>query len=127
MPVSIDAFESDDALGEPSVGEQVVTHLATNSDKAFERGEIAAAIDADTNAVASALTRLKERGLVRHRERYWAITDDRERLRGAYDLHRLLEGLAADEAEAFDREVWLADARPVEREGDEDRFGDGSD
>ena len=24
MPVSIDAFESDDALGEPSVGEQVV-------------------------------------------------------------------------------------------------------
>jgi hypothetical protein len=31
---------------------------------------------------------LKERGLVRHKRPYWAITDDEERLQSAYRLHR---------------------------------------
>jgi Mn-dependent DtxR family transcriptional regulator len=127
MPVSIDAFESSDSLTEPSTGERVVAHLAANSDKAFMRGEIAAAIDADPNAVGSALTRLKERDLVRHREQYWAITDDRERLRAAYDLHRLLGSLSGNEDEAFDREAWLADATPIEAGRDEDGAVDESD
>lgn len=126
MPVSIDAFESDDSLDEPSIGERVVAHLAGNSDKAFKRGEIAAAIDADPNAVGSSLTRLKRRDLVRHREQYWAITDDRERLRGAYDLRRLLSNLANDEDEAFDREAWLKNATPVEESRDEGGAGNES-
>ena len=127
MSVSIDAFESGDSLDEPPIGERVVAYLAANSDKAFKRGEIAAAIDADPNAVGSALTRLKSRGLVRHREQYWAITDDRELLHETYDLRRLLEDLAADEDEAFDREGWLTDARPVEGYREEDASEDESD
>lgn len=127
MPISIDVFEGDASLEEPTVGERVVAFLTVNDDKAFKRGEIAEAIDADPNAVGSALSWLKDRGLVRHRERYWAITDDREHLRGAYDLHALLDGLVAGEDEPFDREAWLANATPIEKENDENgsEAGDG--
>ncbi|PSP87308.1 hypothetical protein BRC90_10835 [Halobacteriales archaeon QS_4_69_34] len=114
MPIGIDAFEGEESLGEPSTGERVVAYLAANDDKAFERSEIAAAIDAGPNAVGSALTRLKDRGLVRHRGHYWTVTDDHERLRDAYDVHALLEGLAAGEDEPFDREAWVRDATPVQ-------------
>ena len=114
MPVSIDAFECDETLSEPSVGERVIAYLATNHDTAFKRSEIAAAIDADANAVGSALTRLKRRGLVRHRQHYWAVTDHRDRLRAAYDVHALFDSLAAAEDEKFDRAAWLQDATPIE-------------
>lgn len=120
MPVNIDVFEGDENLTEPSTGEQVVAYLAANDDKAFKRGEIAAAIDTDSNAVGSALTRLKDRGLVRHRQQYWAITDDRDRIRAAYDIHRLLGSLTDSEDEAFDREAWLTDATSVENHRAED-------
>lgn len=121
MPIDIAAFEHDGRLGEPSIGERVITYLAANDDKAFTRGEIAAAIDAAPNAVGSALTRLKNRDLVRHRERYWAITDDQERLRAAEGLHDLLETLAVDDEEPFDREAWLANATPVGNQSGESR------
>ncbi|PSP81239.1 MarR family transcriptional regulator [Halobacteriales archaeon QS_4_69_225] len=49
----------------------------------------------ETDAVSAILSRLKERGLVRHKRPYWAITDDRERLQSAYRLHRHYEN--ADE------------------------------
>ena len=69
MPVSIDAFEND-AIHEPTASEQVIAYLVRNDDKAFTRGEIAADVEADADAVGSALTRLKDRGLVRHRQHY---------------------------------------------------------
>jgi Mn-dependent DtxR family transcriptional regulator len=127
MPIGIDVFEGEESLGDPSTGERVVAHLAANDDKTFERSEIAAAIDADPNAVGSALTRLKDRGLVRHREHYWAVTDDHERLRDAYNVHALLEGLATGEDEPFDREAWVSEATPVEEyhTEDVDRADDG--
>ncbi len=87
MPVSIDEFESGDLPEGPSVPEQVVTYLYTHRDAAFTRAEIATAIDEDPNTVGTALTRLKERELVRHRGQYWAIVEDRQRVAGAYDLH----------------------------------------
>ena len=120
MPIGIDAFEHDKVLNEPSTGERVVAYLAANADKAFKRGEIADAIDADANAVGSALTRLKRRGLVRHRQHYWAITDDRERLRAAHDVHLLFDGLAGMDDETFDRETWVADANPIREDRTED-------
>lgn len=48
---------------------------------------------ADPNVVGSALSRFKQADLVRHRGRYWAITDVIERLRSAYDLHRVTQAL----------------------------------
>jgi len=93
MPISIDAFEADAIPGDPSVPEQVVAFLAANDDAAYTRSELASAIEADPNTVGTALSRLKERELVRHRGRHWAITDDRERLAAAYDLHAATERL----------------------------------
>ena len=105
MPVSIDEFESGDLPHGPSVPEQVVTFLYGQRDKAFTRGEIATAIDADPNAVGTALSRLKDRNLVRHRGEYWAITDDIERVTAAYDLHAATRSLDADDG-GIDPENW---------------------
>jgi Mn-dependent DtxR family transcriptional regulator len=114
MPITIDKFENNTELTTPSIAEQVITHLAGYSNKAFTRSEIAAAINADPNAVGSALSRLKDRGLVRHRDTYWAITDDTDRLRSAYDLHTLFDQMAADETENFDADAWLQNATPAD-------------
>lgn len=105
MPVSIDEFESGDLPRGSSVPEQVVTFLYGNSDQAFTRSEIAAAIDANANTVGTALTRLKERDLVRHRGEYWAITDDEQRVLAAYDLHVASERLDGDDG-GIDPETW---------------------
>lgn len=78
MPIRIERFEDADALGGLSTGERVVRFLATNRDRAFTRREIADAVDAAPETVGTALTRLKARGLVRHRAPYWAFTDDVE-------------------------------------------------
>lgn len=96
MPISIETFESEDWPAELSVPELVVGFLAANRDHAFTRAELADALDATPNAVGTALSRLKDRGLVRHRGSYWAITDDWDRVEAAYDLHRAMETL--DEA-----------------------------
>lgn len=97
MPVSIDEFESGDLPSGPSVPERVVRYLSSNQEHAFTRSEIATAIDADPNTVGTALSRLKERELVRHKGTYWAITDDRERVRSAYEVHNVTERLDAED------------------------------
>lgn len=74
--MSIDDFESGNLPRGPSVPEQVVVYLYTHREQAFTRSEIATAIEEDPNTVGTALSRLKDRGLVRHRGEYWAITDD---------------------------------------------------
>jgi Mn-dependent DtxR family transcriptional regulator len=107
MPVSIDEFESGDLPDSPSVPKQVITYLYTHRDAAFTRSELATAIDEDPNTVGTALTRLKERELVRHRGEYWAITEDEQRIAAAYDLHRVSEQL--DESDGgIDSEDWDA-------------------
>lgn len=124
MPVSIDDFESGNLPQGPSVPEQVVTFLYGQRDKAFTRSEIAAAIDEDPNTVGTALSRLKERDLVRHKGEYWAITEDRDRVAAAYDLHATTARL--DESDGgIDPEEWQAAApdrpHPSDRHADEER------
>lgn len=120
MPVDIAEFEAGTVAEAPSVPEQVVTYLYTNRDQAFTRGELAAALDADPNTVGTALSRLKDRGLVRHKGTYWAITDDHDRVADAYDLHATTERLDADDG-GIDPAEWDADApsepHPSERDG----------
>jgi hypothetical protein len=123
MPVSIDEFESGDLPEGPSVPKQVITYLYTHRDAAFTRSEIATAIDEDPNTVGTALTRSKERNLVRHRGQYWAITDDEQRVAAAYDLHDASNRL--DEADGgIDSEDWDAVApsqpHPSEQDSNED-------
>ncbi|PSP51890.1 hypothetical protein BRC60_01520, partial [Halobacteriales archaeon QH_1_68_42] len=85
----------------------VVTFLHEHRDAAFTRSEVAAGIDEDPNTVGTALSRLKDRDLVRHRGEYWAIADDEERVAAAYDLHAASERLDEDDG-GIDAEEWEA-------------------
>lgn len=75
MPISIDEFESHDPEERETNAERVVRFLARNRDKAYKAIEIADATGVDENSIHPVLTRLEDRGLVRHREPYWAIGD----------------------------------------------------
>ena len=88
--IDIDEFENadDDEFEERNDTERIVLFLDENDDRAWKAATIAEQLELDTDAVSAILSRLKERGLVRHKRPYWAITDDRERLRSAYQLHR---------------------------------------
>jgi len=98
VPISIDEFESGEVpTDERSVPLRVAVYLHEHADQAFTRSEIAGAIDADPNTVGTALSRLKQADLVRHRGTYWAITEDTERLRAAYDLHEATERAVTEE------------------------------
>ncbi|QKY20339.1 MarR family transcriptional regulator [Halolamina sp. CBA1230] len=80
MPISIDRFddEPDDVLDlqEGTQPYRVLQFLARNDDQAFTQTEIHEATDIKRGSVGAVLSRLEDRGLVRHRGRYWAIAED---------------------------------------------------
>ncbi len=119
MPVRIEKFETGELPNSPSVPERVLTYLYTNRDQAFTRSEISTGIDEDPNTVGTALSRLKQRDLVRHKGKYWAITEDLDRVRDAYELHAITERVN-EEDEGIDPDEWDAVApdepHPSERE-----------
>ncbi|WP_336328730.1 helix-turn-helix domain-containing protein [Halovenus sp. HT40] len=95
----------------------ILNFLAANDEQAFTQPEIHEATDIPRGSVSVVLSRLEDRGLVRHRGRYWAITDDKDRLQSAYRLHRRhetaddqygeerLENLQTEDTEAVDGRV----------------------
>lgn len=107
MSIDRDTFEntSEDELEELSVPDQVLGFLAANQDRAFKAREIASQIGVDEGAVSTALSRLKDRGLVEHKATYWAVTDDAERLDG-YSGYERATALFNDQFGAEDRESW---------------------
>jgi len=88
--IDIDEFENADTdeFEEQNDTERIVLFLNEHDDRAWKAATIAERLGLDTDGVSAILSRLKERGLVRHKRPYWAITDDEERLRSAYRLHR---------------------------------------
>jgi hypothetical protein len=83
MPIEIDEFDerSPEELGDgPTQPELVVRFLAANAEQAFRPVEIARETGVGRNSINAVLARLEERGLVRHKGNYWAITDDIETL-----------------------------------------------
>jgi len=102
-----DTFEntSEDELEEPSVPDRVLGFLVANWDRAFKAREIASQIDVDEGAVSTALSRLKDRGLVEHEATYWAVTDDAERLEG-YSGYERATALFNDQLGAEDKGSW---------------------
>lgn len=93
MPIKRDQFDAIGDEEEATTSELIVTFLYESHDQAFTRGEIADEINRDPDTVATNLTRLKNRGLVEHKDQYWAITDDRDRLADAIQFSDALTGL----------------------------------
>ncbi|WP_058827882.1 helix-turn-helix domain-containing protein [Haloferax sp. Q22] len=111
--IDIDEFENADAdeFEDRNDTERIVLFLDKNDDRAWKAATIAERLGLDTDAVSAILSRLKERGLVRHKRPYWAITDNKDRLQSAYRLHRQHE--AADDQYGEER---LADLQTDEME-----------
>ena len=88
--IDIDEFENadPDEFEDRNETERIVRFLDENDDRAWKAATIAEQLELESDTVSAILSRLKERGLVRHKRPYWAITDDEERLRAAYRLHR---------------------------------------
>jgi DNA-binding IclR family transcriptional regulator len=80
MPISIDRFNEEPAdaldLQEGTQPYRILQFLTENSEQAFTQMEIHEATDIKRGSVGAALSRLEDRGLVRHRGRYWAIAED---------------------------------------------------
>lgn len=81
MPIDIDRFEQaperELAAGDggPTNAEQVLSFLAAHDEKAFTPKEIREATDVPRGSIGVVLSRLEERGLVRHRGEFWAAGD----------------------------------------------------
>lgn len=79
MPIDIDRFE-DETVEEPRSGgptnaETILGFLAAQPDRAYTPKEIHEATDVARGSVGVVLSRLDDRGLVRHRGDYWAVSD----------------------------------------------------
>jgi len=109
VPISIDEFESRDAEKRETNAERVVRFLARNRDRAYKAIEIAEATEINENSIHPVLNRLEERGLVRHREPYWAI-GDLEAVRDAMVFSSTAEFLD-DTLGPESREEWVTAAR----------------
>lgn len=79
MPINIKQFETapEDRLraGGETNAERVLSFLSATPEKAYTPGEIREAIDISRGSIGVVLSRLEDRGLVRHRGEYWAIAD----------------------------------------------------
>lgn len=107
MSIDRDTFEntSEEELADLSGPDQVLGFLAAHSDQAFKAREIASRVGISEGTVSTALSRLKDRGLVEHKATYWAITDDTERLAG-YSGYERATALFNDQLGAEDKESW---------------------
>lgn len=80
MPINVDQLDEEPTeVLDLQAGTQpyrVLQFLAENDDKAFTQTEIHDATDIKRGSVGAVLSRLADRGLVRHRGRYWAIAED---------------------------------------------------
>ncbi|QLD88732.1 MarR family transcriptional regulator [Natronomonas salina] len=106
MPIDIERFDSSSAedLEEPSNPETVLLFLIENDDKAFTAAEIAEETGIDRNSIGTVLSRLEDRGLVRHKGEYWALGDP-ERIRsfGTYQraTRRLNDRFGEEDPESW--------------------------
>ncbi|QPV61770.1 MarR family transcriptional regulator [Halosimplex litoreum] len=82
MPIDVEEFEESPEAelraggNGPTNGERVLAFLAAHDDQAFTPKEIRGATDVARGSVGVVLSRLEDRGLVRHRGEYWAIAPD---------------------------------------------------
>ena len=77
MPIDIETFESAPEGQLQHNGEtnadRVMRFLAAHPDQAFTQSEIRDATDVKAGSISVVLSRLENRGLVRHKGTYWAL------------------------------------------------------
>jgi hypothetical protein len=82
IPIDIDTFESAPPDQLTNAGEtnadRVMQFLASYPDQAFTQSEIRDATDVKAGSISVVLSRLEDRGLVRHKGNYWALGDSDE-------------------------------------------------
>lgn len=80
MPITTDEFEHlpEKALDltEGSNAQRVLTFLSENPETAFRQNELIDGTDVKAGSIGPVLGRLEERGLVRHKGKYWTLGDD---------------------------------------------------
>lgn len=95
MPIDIRRFEEDPVeelrAGGQTNAEEILLFLASSPDQAYTPKEIHEATSIARGSVGVVLSRLEDRGLVRHRGEYWAIDD-------VEDLNKTLSAMAAARA-----------------------------
>ncbi len=122
VPIDRDEFETItgedgdfiDLAGETTQG-RVFQFLLQHADQAFRQRELVAAIDVPRGSVGPTLHRLEQRGLVVHRDRFWAVSDTEHAVAAAGNL----TAVTADERDegftATDVETWMENAvDPIE-------------
>lgn len=79
MPISADRFEGiDDEDDDPTPGtnaDEILSFLDANADQAFTQSEIADATEVNKGSVGPTLVRLRNKGRVDHRGKYWRVSD----------------------------------------------------
>lgn len=79
MPIDIEHFEEgpvkDLRAGGKTNAEEILSFLASSPDQAYTPKEIHEATGVARGSVGVVLSRLEDRGFVRHRGEYWAIGD----------------------------------------------------
>jgi len=79
VPIDIERFERGDETelrsGGATNAAAILSFLASHPDQAFTPREVHTATDVTRGSVGVVLSRLEDRGLVRHRGEYWAVAD----------------------------------------------------
>jgi transcription initiation factor IIE alpha subunit len=100
VPISIDEFDDEPvAVLDLQKGTQpyrVLQFLVDHDDQAFTQTEIHEATGIKRGSVGAVLSRLEDRGLVRHRGRYWAAAED-DRLASYAAQTRASSGSTSDD------------------------------
>lgn len=106
MPISIDEFdEFDPEDRRVTNAERVLRFLLQHRDQAFKAAEIADETGVAENSIHPVLSRLEDRGLVQHKEPYWAI-GDLEAVRNAA-VFQSTAAFLDDELGPESRDEWL--------------------
>lgn len=119
MPIEVDEFEEapENALeiDRDTNKWEVVEFLLKNREKAFTPKEVEQEVDVPEGSAGVILSRLEEKGIVRHKGKYWAIERD-DRLAGLSGMMMSTETLNEELGEE-DISEWAEHAEEDVEEG----------
>lgn len=114
MPIGTDRFEAideDDTGPAPGTnGDRILRFLRTHPEKAFTRGEIVEETEIPPGSVGPTLVRLRERGRVDHRGRYWRVSDHDRSLDEAVEHSAATLSARESDGETPRRDEWAEHA-----------------